>query len=71
MSTSRILRSEDRPRKTLPRYTLQVFEPVFLDQMKLRAFRLKPAFGKLILPFDEDRVAPEFIAPEDFYSNSF
>ena len=70
MSSARVLRGEKSARKTLRRDAPQIFEPVFLDQMELRAVRLKPAFGKLILPFDEDRVAPELITPDDFHSDS-
>jgi len=64
------LRGEKRAGKTLRRDALQIFEPAFLDQMELRAVRLELAFGKLILPFNEDRVTPEFIAPDDFHSDS-
>ena len=70
MSPARVLRGEKSARKTLRRNAPQILEPVFLDQMELRAVRLELAFGKLILPFDEDRVTPEFIAPDDFHSDS-
>ena len=70
MSPARVLRGYKSARKTLRRDAPQIFEPVLLDHMELWAVRLELAFWKLILPFNEDRVTPEFIAPDDFLSDS-